>query len=305
MKKNKAVNRLQPLKPLFISVLIFILIFGFSLGSPKPASAQIVVFDPVNAGINAVIQAIEAANEQITAVESHIEVELSALKYVKQGQQYLSQLQNMQAEASSLMNAVSRLENTITLPASEARGLYNSYKNETLGMQGIIAQEKSNPLLAGYLRNFDNNYGHSGNYTGFGTGVMIHQYSGAGLIQDDAAANAGYAQNLLNNSQNNNHMITQLSRNLNNANGTVSAIQASGQATVYLAKELAQTNKLLALKAKMQAAHTAYKTGIIQSEIDTSMQPVQAKGMRPVKSSVMKFGSSYGTYPSATGFGGY
>ena len=80
--------------------LIFIFIFSFLFIFPAVVSAQILVTDPIEIGVSSVIQDITRANTVIQAAESKIQVELSALKYVRQGQQLMNQVQNMQQESS-------------------------------------------------------------------------------------------------------------------------------------------------------------------------------------------------------------
>ena len=282
---------------------IILIIFVFIVLFPLTASAQIITFDPVTAGIQSIIQTITAANTAIQAAESKIEVELSSLKYIRQGQQLMNQVQELQQESSSLMGAVNNIEGTVMMPAQELQGLKNSLTGEQQTMQNIISQERSNPQLSQYLQNYNNTYG--GRLTG-GTNTLYGaqnnaQYYGNLLnkYQSDnvqSAQTGAYAQNELNNSQNNQHLISQLGANISAAHGNVAAEQANGQALVALAEEVNQTNKLLAEQAKLQAAQAGTRdsqnaVGAEAIATATAAQPIPAEKV-----------NSMGPWPNVTNF---
>ena len=282
--------------------LLIFLLFSVILFTPGAASAQIITLDPVTVGIQAIIQSLTAANTAIQAAESKIEVELSALKYVRQGKQLMNQIQELQQESSSLIGAVNNIEGTIMMPSGELQGLKNSLTSEQENMQNIIAQEKAggNPQMSQFLQNYYNEYGTSGLFNATTNqgyyGNVSNEYKTAGT---QSAQTAAYAQSVLNNSQNNRHLISQLGANVAAAHGTVAAEQANGQALVALTEEVNQLNKLEAQKAKLAAIQAGtmdsqQASGTEHIATATSVQPYQ-----------MPAGDSFtfGTWPNVTNFG--
>ncbi|MHB1692854.1 MAG: hypothetical protein ACYCUW_03100, partial [bacterium] len=246
MKKIKKFNKQEPLRVLSGLTLFIFLLFSVILFIPQTASAQIVTLDPVTAGIQSIIKEITAANMAIQAAEAKIQVELSALKYVRQGQQLMNQVQNMQQEASGLMGAVNNLQGSVMMPAAELAGLKNSLTSEEANMQNIISMENGNPAMQGFLQNYQNTYGNTSLYNSNLPNQyksMTNQYS---TFNTQSGQTAGYAQGILNNSSNQQHLVEQLGSNIGKANSAVSAEQATGQAVVALTEEVNQTNKLLA-----------------------------------------------------------
>ena len=93
-KALKVSSRLTPIYQIrHTALMIFLAVFLFFAFTPLTASAQgIITFDPVTAGIQSIIQHLTAVNAYIQTAESKIEVELSALKYARQGQQLMNQI---------------------------------------------------------------------------------------------------------------------------------------------------------------------------------------------------------------------
>ena len=284
-----------------LSLLMFLL-FSVILFTPGTASAQIITLDPVTVGIQSITQSLTAANTAIQAAESKIEVELSALKYVRQGEQLMNQIQELQQESSSLIGAVNNIEGTIMMPVGALQGLKNSLTSEQENMQNIIAQEKAlgNPQMSQFLQNYYNEYGTSGLFNATTNqgyyGNVSNEYKTAGT---QSAQTAAYAQSVLNNSQNNRHLISQLGANVAAAHGTVAAEQANGQALVALTEEVNQLNKLEAQKVKLAAIQAGtmdsqQASGTEHIATATSVQPYQ-----------MPAGDSFtfGTWPNVTNFG--
>ena len=279
-------------------ILIFLL-FSVIIFTPLTASAQIVVTDPISIGVQSIIQHLSAVNTAIQAAESKIEVELSALKYVRQGQQLMNQIQELQQESSSLIGAVNNIEGTVMMPVGELQGLKNSLTNEEESMQNIIAQEKAlgNPQMSQFLQNYYDEYGNpaAGTYLAQNQNLQ-NQYQTANT---QAAQTAAYGQSVLNNSQNNRHLISQLGANVAAAKGTVAAEQANGQALVALTEEVNQLNKLEAQKAKLAAVQAGTQT----SQSNTAATQAQA----PITIITPSAGTAsasdpFGTYPAVTHF---
>ena len=281
--------------------LILIFIFSFILNQVfmvRNASAQIVVTDPISIGVQAVIKDITAANTEIQAAESKIMVELSALKYVRQGQQLMAQIQNLQQESSSLIGAVNNLESTTMMPANELEGLKNSLTSEEASMTNIINMENGNPLMQGFMKNYQGEYGAQSlnlpTYSGQ-TAALQNQYQTANT---QAMQTAGYAQSVLNNAATNQHLISQLGANVAAAHGSVSATQATGQAVVALTEEVNQTNKLLAEQAKLQAVQAGQAESAGQAATAPAT-PVAA--IVPINNN-SAWRSPFGSYPNVTNF---
>ncbi len=278
--------------------LIFIFIFSFLFIFPAVVSAQILVTDPIEIGVSSVIQDITRANTVIQAAESKIQVELSALKYVRQGQQLMNQVQNMQQESSQLIGAVNNIESTVMMPANELQGLKNSLTAEQASMQNIINMENGNPVMQGFMKNYQSEYGAQAlnlpTYSGQ-TAALQNQYNTANT---QAMQTAGYAQSVLSNAQKNQNLISQLGSNVAAANGSVAAQQATGQAVVALTEEVNQTNKLLAEQSKLQA---------IQAGTQDSQPAVTATKSTYVPPALISYsnssGSPFGSYPNVTNFG--
>ena len=285
----------------FLKLLIF-LFFSVMLFAPNKASAQIVVTDPISTGIQSIIQHLSAANTAIEAAESKIQTELSALTYARQGEQLMNQIQNLQQESSTLLSSVNSIEGTVMMPAGELAGLNNALESEKQGMQNIIAQEQAlgNPQMNQFLQNYANTYGSSGliNTANASPGAY---WSAAGnqyqTANTQAAQTAAYGQSILDNSQNNQHLIAQLGANVAAAHGTVAAEQANGQALVALTEEVNQLNKIEAQKAKLAAvqAGTADSQGAAQTKnsaaIGIAEPPVPAPNSN---------GQEFGNYPNVT-----
>lgn len=290
-KTLSVVNRL----PLFIFLLFSVILF-----TPLTASAQIVTMDPISIGIQSIIQHLNAANTVIQAAESKIQVELSALKYVRQGEQLMNQIQELQQESSTLLNSVNNIEGTVMMPAGELQGLKNSLTTDQENMQNIIAQEKAlgNPQMSQFLQNYANTYGDYGlvNATNASPAAYWNaagnQYSTANT---QAAQTAAYGQSILDNSQNSQHLISQLGANVAAAKGTVAAEQANGQALVALTEEVNQLNKLEAQKAKLSAlqAGTADSQGAAQRENSATIG-IAAPPIPPANPD----GQEFGNYPN-------
>lgn len=293
-------RNIKPLKALSGLPLLIFLLFSVILFTPGAASAQIITLDPVTAGIQAIIQSLTAANATIQAAESKIQVEISALTYARQGEQLMNQIQELQQESSTLISSVNSIEGTVMMPAGELAGLNNALESEKQGMQNIIAQEQANPQMNQFLQNYANTYGSSGLYgetTNKGYyGNTANQYQTANT---QAAQTATYGQSILNNSQNSQHLISQLGANVAAAHGQVAAEQANGQALVALTEEVNQLNKLEAQKAKLAA---------LQAAAVDSQQAVAAQHVAtatPVQPYQMPAGDNFtfGTWPNVTNFG--
>jgi conjugal transfer/entry exclusion protein len=270
---------------------------------PVPAGAQgIITFDPVTAGIQSIIRGLTAANTAIQAAESKIEVELSALKYVRQGQQLMNQIQELQQESSSLIGAVNNIEGTVMMPYAELQGLKNTLTGEEQSMQNIIAQEKQlgNPNMASFLQNYENEYGNYNFMNETPQQAAQGEYNEYNDANKQAATSAAYAQNVLNNANNSQHLISQLGSNVAAAKGQVAAEQANGQALVALTEEVNQLNKLEAEKAKLAAVQAAEK----DSQNATQAANVEKEQVFTVESPpTLPVGSGFGQYPNVTNFG--
>ena len=304
-KALKVLNRLTPIYQIrHTALMIFLAVFLFFAFTPLTASAQgIITFDPVTAGIQSIIQGLTAANAAIQAAESKIEVELSALKYVRQGQQLMNQVQELQQESSSLIGAVNNIEGTVMMPAAELQGLKNTLTSEESSMQNIISQEKAlgNPQMSQFLQNYYNEYG-SGSY-GFVNETPQEAQTGAynqyNAANTQAAQTAAYGQSLLNNSKSNQHLISQLGANVAAAHGQVAAEQANGQALVALTEEVNQLNKLEAQKAKLEALQSGAKDAQQAASAQTiaNTTPAQPTAFPASDNPV------FGQYPDVTNFG--
>ena len=285
----------------FFRLTIFLfLLFYAALLTPSKASAQITTFDPVTTGIQAIIQDLTAANTAIQAAESKIQVELSALKYVRQGEQLMNQIQELQQESSSLIGAVNNIEGTIMMPAAELQGLKNTLTGEEASMKNLIAQEQANPEMSQYLQNYAGTYGSSGLYNATTNpsyyGNVSNQYQTAGT---QSAQTAAYAQSVLNNSQNNQHLISQLGANVAAAHGTVAAEQANGQALVALTEEVSQLNKLEAQRAKLQAV----QAGAVDSQQAAATKHIATETFAQPYQMPASDNFTFGTWPNVTNFG--
>ena len=300
---NKISNS-KALRPRNRYEFIFLAVFLFFAFTPLTASAQgIITFDPVTAGIQSIIQGLTAANTAIQAAESKIEVELSALKYVRQGEQLMNQVQELQQESSSLIGAVNNIEGTVMMPYAELQGLKNTLTSEESSMQNIIAQEKAlgNPQMSQFLQNYYNEYG-SGSY-GFVNETPQEAQTGAynqyNAANTQAAQTAAYGQAILNNSKSNQHLIGQLGANVAAAHGTVAAEQANGQALVALTEEVNQLNKLEAQRAKLEALQSGAKDAQQAASVATEKNTAVFTVTPPPT----KVGSGFGQYPDVTNFG--
>ena len=280
--------------------LIFLAVFLFLAFTPVTASAQIITLDPVTAGIQAIIQSLTAANTAIQAAESKIEVELSALKYVRQGEQLMNQIKELQQESSSLIGAVNNIEGTVMMPYDELQGLKNTLTGEESSMQNIINMENGNPLMQGFLQNYQNTYGVSGLYsanTNAGYyGSFGNQYKNA---DTQSAQTAAYAQNVLNNAKNTQHLIEQLGSNVGKAHGQVAAEQANGQTLVALTEEINQLNKLEAEKVKLAAMQAGSK----DSEQEAAAQTIENTTAAQPTAFPASDNPVFGQYPNVTNFG--
>jgi conjugal transfer/entry exclusion protein len=272
--------------------------------TPVTAGAQgIITYDPVTAGIQAIIQHLTAVNTAIQAAESKIEVELSALKYARQGQQLMNQIQELQQESTQLIGAVNNIEGTVMMPYAELQGLKNTLTGEESSMQNIIAQEKQlgNPSMASFLQNYENEYG-SGSYNFMNETPQqaaqgaYNQYNDA---NKQAATSAAYAQNVLDNANNNQHLISQLGSNVAAAKGQVAAEQANGQALVALTEEVNQLNKLEAEKAKLAAVQAGQKDS---TQATQAANTENLKIFTVPKPPTLPAGHGFGTYPDVTNF---
>ena len=284
-----------------LTLLIF-LFFSVMLSNPGRVSAQIVVTDPISIGIQSITQSLTAANTAIQAAESKIQAELSALTYARQGEQLMNQVQELQQESSTLISSVNSIEGTVMMPAGELAGLNNALESEKQGMQNIIAQEQAlgNPQMNQFLQNYANTYGSSGLYgetTNQGYyGNTANQYQTAGT---QSAQTAAYSQSILDNSQNNQHLIAQLGANVAAAHGTVAAEQANGQALVALTEEVNQLNKIEAQKAKLQSL----QAGAVDSQQAAAAQHVAtATTVQPYQMPAAD-NFTFGTWPNVTNFG--
>jgi conjugal transfer/entry exclusion protein len=300
MKKIKKTNKQKLLRVLSRLTLIIFLLFLNILLIPQTASAQIITLDPVTAGIQSIIQEITAANTAIQAAESKIQVELSALKYVRQGQQLMNQIQNLQQESSSLIGAVNNIESTVMMPADELEGLKNSLMAEQASMSNIINMENGNPLMQGFMQNYQNVYGQNqlfnANTNQSYYGNVAGQYNKANT---QAMQTAGYAQGILNNSTQQQNLISQLGSNVAAAHGSVAAQQATGQAVVALTEEVNQTNKLLAEQAKLAAVQAGTKDSQSAASATALSTTVPVQPTQMPASDYPTFGS----YPNVTNFG--
>jgi len=298
----KKINNIKALEVASrLPVIIFLIVFGIVF-MPKESQAQIITFDPVTAGIQSIIKTIDAANTAIQAAESHIEVELSALKYVRQGQQLMNQIQELQQESSSLIGAVNNIEGTVMMPAQELAGLKNTLTGEEATMQNIINLERNNPQMQGFLQNYQNTYGTGSINQSSLPAQAQGQYNQANNTGVQAAQTAAYGQALLNNSQNNQHLISQLGSNVASAKGQVAVGQANGQTLVTIAEEINQLNKLEALKAKLAAMQAGQDAS--QSKLDAA-EAAQAAQNTPVITPIYPSpgANPFGNYPSVTNFG--
>jgi len=303
LKKSSSIKALRLLSSL--TLIIFLSFFSIVFMPQKSQAQGIITFDPVTAGIQAVIQDITAANTAIQAAESKIQVELSALKYVRQGQQLMNQIQQLQQESSSLIGAVNNIEGTVMMPANELEGLKNTLTGEEASMQNIINLENGNPLMQGFLQNYQGTYGDN-NLLNSQT-VPDYYKSRVNQYQNNAvqaAQTAAYGQSVLNNSQHNQHLISQLGSNVASAKGTVAVGQANGQALVAIAEEINQLNKLEAERAKLTAMQTAAKDSKQEAADKELSSPVPNPTIVVPTSGDLPNGSSpFGSYPNVTNFG--
>ena len=188
------------------------------------------------------------------------------------------------------------------MPAGELQGLKNSLTEEQTNMQNIIAQEKAlgNPQMSQFLQNYYNEYGTTPllnlNKDSTYYGATASQYKSAST---QAGQTAGYAQSVLNNSQNNQHLILQLGANVAAAHGQVAAEQANGQALVALTEEVNQLNKLEAQKAKLQALQAGAKDAQQAASAQTIANTTAAQPTAFPASDNPVFGQ----YPNVTNFG--
>ena len=307
MKNQKFLKLFSNSKPLRVSsylTLLIFLLFSVIFFQPVTASAQIITLDPVTAGIKSIIQHLSAANTAIQAAESKIEVELSALKYVRQGQQLMNQIQELQQESSSLIGAVNNIEGTIMMPAAELQGLKNTLTGEETSMKNLIAQEQANPVMSQYLQNYSNTYGTTGLLNNSATiqGYSFQTENQYQTANTQAAQTAAYGQSVLNNSQNSQHLISQLGANVAAAHGTVAAEQANGQALVALTEEVNQLNKIEAQRAKLAAMRAGASNSQIAAGIAQSQAPLTS--ISPSASAAGSGGGDpFGNYPNVTNFG--
>ena len=301
MKFFKKMSNSKALRPRSRYEVIFLAVFLFFAFMPRPASAQIVTMDPISIGIQSIIQHLTAVNAYIQTAEDKIEVELSALKYVRQGQQLMNQIQELQQESSSLIGAVNNIEGTVMMPAGELQGLKNSLTEEQMNMQNIIAQEKAlgNPQMSQFLQNYANTYGDYGTANETPTQAAQGAYNQYNTANTQSAQTAAYGQSILDNSQNNQNLISQLGANVAAAHGQVAAEQANGQALVALTEEVNQLNKLEAQQAKLKAMQAGAKDSQQAASVATEKNtPVFTVTPPPEK-----VGAGFGQYPNVTNFG--
>ena len=282
-------------------ILIFLL-FSVILFTPGAASAQIVVTDPISTGIQAIIQHISAANTVVEAAETKIQTELSALTYARQGEQLMNQIQELQQESSTLISSVNSIEGTVMMPAGELAGLNNALESEKQGMQNIIAQEKAlgNPQMSQFLQNYANTYGDYGGMNATPQTAASAGYNAYNSANTQAAQTAAYGQSILDNSQNSQHLISQLGANVAAAHGQVAAEQANGQALVALTEEVNQLNKLEAQKAKLKAMQAGIKDSQNAAVAGNSAGITIAA---PPTAPPNVGNGGFGTYPNVTSFG--
>ncbi len=300
MKFFKKMSNSKALRPRSRYEVIFLAVFLFFAFTPLTASAQILVTDPISTGIQAIIQHLAAANTAIEAAESKIQTELSALTYARQGQQLMNQIQELQQESSTLLTSVNNIEGTVMMPAGELQGLKNSLTEEQTNMQNIIAQEKAlgNPQMSQFLQNYANTYGDYGTANETPTQAAQGAYNQYNTANTQSAQTAAYGQSILDNSQNNQHLISQLGANVASAHGQVAAEQANGQALVALTEEVNQLNKLEAQQAKLKAMQAGAK----DSQRAAAAGNSAGIGMASVPAPPPASGSGFGTYPDVTNF---
>ena len=297
----KKISNSKVLRPRSRYEFIFLAVFLFFAFTPLTASAQILVTDPISTGIQAIIQHLAAANTAIEAAESKIQTELSALTYARQGQQLMNQIQELQQESSTLLTSVNNIEGTVMMPASELQGLKNSLTEEQMNMQNIIAQEKAlgNPQMSQFLQNYANTYGDYGTANETPTQAAQGAYNQYNTANTQSAQTAAYGQSILDNSQNNQNLISQLGANVAAAHGQVAAEQANGQALVALTEEVNQLNKLEAQQAKLKAMQAGAKDSQQAASVATEKNtPVFTVTPPPEK-----VGAGFGQYPNVTNFG--
>jgi conjugal transfer/entry exclusion protein len=185
------------------------------------------------------------------------------------------------------------------MPASELQGLKNSLTEEQMNMQNIIAQEKAlgNPQMSQFLQNYANTYSDYGTANETPTQAAQGAYNQYSTANTQAAQTAAYGQSILDNSQNNQHLIAQLGANVAAAHGQVAAEQANGQALVALTEEVNQLNKLEAQQAKLKA---------MQAGAKDSQQAAQANNAANIKIFAVpappSVQSGFGQYPNVTNF---
>lgn len=194
---------------------------------------------------------------------------------------------------------MNNIESTVMVPAAELAGLKNSLTAEQTSMQNIIAQEHGNPLMQGFLQNYNNTYGgqslNQATYTGQNQALQ-GQYNTANT---QSMQTAGYAQGILNNSTQQQNLISQLGANVAAAHGSVAAQQATGQAVVALTEEVNQTNKLLAEQAKLQAVKAGAQAAQEQNAaINATTANPAITPINPPEAS-----NPFGIYPNVTNFG--
>ena len=299
MKFLKKLSNSKALRPRNRYEFIFLAVFLFFAFTPLTASAQILVTDPISTGIQAIIQHLAAANTAIEAAESKIQTELSALTYARQGEQLMNQIQELQQESSTLLTSVNNIEGTVMMPAGELQGLKNSLTEEQTNMQNIIAQEKAlgNPQMSQFLQNYANTYGDYGTANETPTQAAQGAYNQYSTANTQAAQTAAYGQSILDNSQNNQHLISQLGANVAAAHGQVAAEQANGQALVALTEEVNQLNKLEAQQAKLKAMQAGAKDS--QQAAVAGNRANEKVFTVPTPPSVQ---SGFGQYPNVTNF---
>ncbi|MCL4322030.1 MAG: hypothetical protein M0016_00230 [Deltaproteobacteria bacterium] len=211
----------------------------------------------------------------------------------------MNQIQNLQQESSQLIGAVNNIESTTMMPMNELEGLKNSLTAEQASMQNIINMENGNPAMQGFMQNYQNVYGAQAlnlpTYSGQNQALQA-QYNTANT---QAMQTAGYAQGILNNSTQQQNLISQLGSNVAAAHGSVSAQQATGQAVVALTEEVNQTNKLLAEQAKLQAV----QAGQAESAGQAATAPATPAAYIPAPvSNNSAWASPFGSYPNVTNF---
>ena len=211
----------------------------------------------------------------------------------------MNQVQQLQQESSGLISAVNNIEGTVMMPANELAGLKNSLTAEETSMTNIISMENGNPLMQGFLQNYQNTYGD------YSTASETPQQAATGAFNQYSTANTtamqtgGYAQGILNNSSNQQHLVEQLGSNITKTNSAVSAEQANGQTLVALTEEVNQLNKLEAEQAKLAALQAGEKNSQNAAQAaNTQNEQIFTVPTPPA----LPVGSGFGTYPDVTNF---